>query len=256
METGTVLFVSHDTKAVLNLCHHAIWLEQGKMRKAGTPKDICESYMQAFYEAQQGNGDATRPKPVKAQHDTRAIKNRRPEFSGPGNLRNRLEVFKFDPGSASFGKNGARITSVQFADATGAALSSVAGGELVTLTVESEVYDFLRAPIVGFNVKDRLGQALFGENTYLTCLDSNIACTPGATLIARFTFCMPCLPSGAYSVAAGVADGSQEVHTMEHWMHDAVIFYSDNQTVTGGLIGIPMQAISLHQVAPAAEVRQ
>ena len=37
MKTGTVLFVSHDTGAVQNLCHHAIWLEQGKLRKEGRP---------------------------------------------------------------------------------------------------------------------------------------------------------------------------------------------------------------------------
>ena len=30
---------------------------------------------------------------------------------------------------------------------------------------------YIFRPIVGFIVKDRLGQAVFGENTYLTCFD-------------------------------------------------------------------------------------
>jgi lipopolysaccharide transport system ATP-binding protein len=40
METGTILFVSHDTAAVKSLCEHAIWLEKGQMQLLGTAKDV------------------------------------------------------------------------------------------------------------------------------------------------------------------------------------------------------------------------
>ena len=81
----------------------------------------------------------------------------------------------------------------------------------------------------------------------MSYLDKKAECAPDSKLIAQFTFCMPFLPKGAYSVAVGIANGSQEIHTMEHWMHDGLIFQSENQREAVGLIGIPMQDISLHQ---------
>ena len=43
---GTLLFVSHDTAAVQNLCESAIWLSHGKVRMIGTSREISESYLQ------------------------------------------------------------------------------------------------------------------------------------------------------------------------------------------------------------------
>lgn len=248
MKTGTVLFVSHDTGAVRNLCNRAIWLEEGKVLQEGSPKDVCELYLQAFYEVQQGKGSTTKLKAIKGQDGAHSLKDQRQEFINASNLRNDLKVFEFDPDAPSFGKGRAQIIDVRFTDATGAVLSWVVGGEQVILTIESEANDFLDAPIVGFYVKDRLGQLLFGDNTYLSYIDRNTRCDPGARLVVQFTFRMPYLPKGAYSVAAGVANGSQDVHTMEHWMHDAVIFQSENQGAAVGLIGIPMQNIVMHQL--------
>ena len=37
METGTVLFVSHDAGAVLNLCQTAVWLHKGAIAAVGGP---------------------------------------------------------------------------------------------------------------------------------------------------------------------------------------------------------------------------
>jgi len=247
MKAGTVLFVSHDTSAVKNLCGRAIWMEKGKVQQEGSPKDVCELYLQAFYEAQQGKGSTTKLKATKSQDSAHPLKDQRLEFINASNLRNDLKVFKFDPDALSFGKGRAVITDVRFTDTIGATLSWVVGGEQITLTIESEVNDFLDAPIVGFYVKDRLGQPLFGDNTYLSYLDRKTECNPGTKLIARFTFCMPYIPKGAYSVAVGIANGSQDVHTMEHWIHDAVIFQSENQRAAVGLIGIPMQGIALYQ---------
>ncbi|MDP3535313.1 MAG: ABC transporter ATP-binding protein, partial [Halomonas sp.] len=33
METGTVLFVSHDTGAIINLCQRVVWLDKGEVKK-------------------------------------------------------------------------------------------------------------------------------------------------------------------------------------------------------------------------------
>ena len=46
-ERGTLLFVSHDTGAVQNLCKSALWLERGQIKKSGTTKSVTEAYLQA-----------------------------------------------------------------------------------------------------------------------------------------------------------------------------------------------------------------
>lgn len=42
----TVLFVSHSTQQVLNICNKAIILEKGKLIAQGDAKEICEKYNQ------------------------------------------------------------------------------------------------------------------------------------------------------------------------------------------------------------------
>ena len=41
----TVLFVSHNMKAIANLCNKVIFLEKGKIKDIGTPKQIIQSYL-------------------------------------------------------------------------------------------------------------------------------------------------------------------------------------------------------------------
>ena len=44
----TVLFVSHNMAAVENLCSRGIWIDGGRIRMDGAPKDVINSYMDAF----------------------------------------------------------------------------------------------------------------------------------------------------------------------------------------------------------------
>jgi len=46
-KTGvTILFVSHSADAVLRACSKAIWLDQGKLKSAGSAQDITDAYNQ------------------------------------------------------------------------------------------------------------------------------------------------------------------------------------------------------------------
>ncbi|MCX7086646.1 MAG: ABC transporter ATP-binding protein [Methylococcales bacterium] len=245
METGTVLFVSHDTGSVKNLCNHAIWLEKGNVLQEGSPKEVCELYLQAFYEAQQGNSSTTKLKEIKNQDITRPLKDQRLEFINASNLRNDLKIFEFNPESASFGKGDAQITSVKFLDKEGSPLAWVVGGELVTICVYAVAHKLIDAPIIGFSIKDRLGQVLFGDNTYVSYRDESLTCEAGGNIHAEFTFLMPILPAGDYSVTVAFANGTQAQHVQHHWIYDAVLFRSESSSISTGLIGIPMQHIKL-----------
>lgn len=253
MKTGTVLFVSHDTASIRSLSNYAVWLERGKVIQEGAPKEVCELYLEAFYEEQQGKGHSTtKLKPFKISDDSHPIKDQRLEFINASNLRNDLQIFKFEPNAASFGQGGAQITSVEFLDRQGSSLAWVVGGEQVTLRVHAAVYQTLDAPIIGFSIKDRLGQDLFGDNTYLSHMDYPLVCEKGSDIQAEFVFLMPILPAGTYSVNVAIANGTQAEHIQHHWVHDAVLFKSESSSVGTGLIGIPMQQIRLELVRKSA----
>jgi lipopolysaccharide transport system ATP-binding protein len=246
-KAGTLLFVSHDVGAVRSLCSRVLWLENGRLLRDGQPKEICDAYLQACYEG-----------PDSGLAAVMAIDSRRTPPGQPVAARSphELTVSAFAADAPSFGAGRARITGVRFTDGAGAELSCLTGGGQVTLAVEAVTDDFIAAPIVGFFVRDRLGQTLFGDNTCASQGAVSNACKAGTKLVARFVFCMPCLPPGTYSVAAGVADGSQQTHTIECWMHDALVFGGGSPLPAGGLIGLPMQAVSLERIPAAAGARQ
>lgn len=247
MQTGTVLFVSHDTGSVRSLCTHAIWIEKGKIIGQGTPKEICEDYLEAFYEAQQGKSTTTNFKAEKKSDNSEIVnyKDQRSDLINTSNLRNDLQVFEFDQNANAFGLEGAVIRAVKILDAKRHALAWIVGGETVILSIEVLAHEYLDSPIIGFYIKDRLGQALFGDNTYLSTQTQPVVCEPGQLLYAEFTFSMPRLAAGNYSITVAIANGTQEVHVQHHWVHDAVHFKSESTSVTGGLIGIPMLHIAL-----------
>ena len=248
MKTGTVLFVSHDTGSIKNLCSYALWLEKGQVIQEGTPKEVCALYLEAFYEAQQGKSSTTKIRAFKKSDDALPIKDQRLEFINTSNLRNDLQIFKFDTDAASFGKGGAQIHDVRLLDENEHPLAWIVGGEKVTLRVIVHAYHDLDSPIIGFFVKDRLGQTLFGDNTWLSYSEQPVHCQEGNELQADFVFFMPLLPSGEYSITTAIANGTQEIHEQHHWIHDAVLFKSESSSVASGLIGIPMLNIKLHKV--------
>ena len=248
MKIGTVLFVSHDTGSIKNLCNYAVWFEKGKVMQEGSPKEVCELYLEAFYEAQQGKSSTTKLRELKKLDASIPLKDQRLEFINASNLRNDLQVFKFDPDAASFGKGEAQIHDVSLLDENEHPLAWIVGGEKVTLRVLVHAYQDLDSPIIGFFVKDRLGQALFGDNTFLSFVEQRFHCKAGETIQADFVFYMPLLPSGEYSITIAIANGTQEIHEQHHWIHDAVLFKSESTSVSSGLIGIPMLKVKLQKV--------
>ncbi|MFZ4115247.1 MAG: ABC transporter ATP-binding protein [Chthoniobacterales bacterium] len=243
----TLIFVSHDTAAVKSICNKALWLEKGKIIQAGTPKEISELYLQAFYEEQQGKGTVTRLKAPVQNNDQPQIpfKDARLEWINKTHLRNDIQVFQFDPKAASFGKRGATITQVELLDEGGNRLSWIVGGEKVTLHITAICWENLDSPIVGFTVKDQLGQDIFSENTFLTYYSTPQPAHKGSELVAQFTFMMPILRVGKYSLNVAIADGTQQEHIQHHWIHDVIHFKSESSSVSTGLMGIPMLDIRL-----------
>jgi lipopolysaccharide transport system ATP-binding protein len=248
MDDGTIFFVSHDTATIRSLCTHAIRLDSGRCVEYGDPKDVCEHYLESFYEAQQGESCVDKFDDVQMSK-VKSLKDQRDDFINSSNVRNDIKIFSFDPKASSFGKGAAQIVSVVMLNRAGNALSWIVGGEDVVLRVDVDVYKDLYQPLIGFFVKDRLGQCLFGDNTYLSYVDNPIHATRGGSLRAEFSFQMPRLASGDYAVTVAIAEGDQVEHVQHHWVHDAIIFRSESTSVASGIIGIPIQKIYLESIS-------
>jgi lipopolysaccharide transport system ATP-binding protein len=182
-ERGTLLFVSHDTGAVTNLCDRAILLENGSITAQGSAKEVSEKYQESLYAAHQD---------VAAVRETDGSEGVDQPRTTADNSSGSPDSFSLDYTSASFGTGAAIILEVSLLDAqTRRRLDRVAGGERVLLLITALPKTDLESPIVGFNVKDRIGQFLFGDNTYLTYREKSFRVKAGAPFSASFTFSMP-----------------------------------------------------------------
>jgi lipopolysaccharide transport system ATP-binding protein len=251
-KTGTLLFVSHDAAAVTNLCERAIWLDGGRVRLGGTSQEVMEAYMtEQHVSLRHDLGERVEVK-KKARVSMGELPDFRAEEFREAGIRNRIALFEFDPEhvGTEFGAQGARIEHVEFQDANGKPQSVFEGGEVVRLVVTVRLITVLDNLIVGFYVKDRLGQRLFGDNTYFAYRNTPLSGPEGARLSAGFTFRMPVMPSGSYMVDVAVASGDQNDHTQQHWVHDALEFRAMDETMRHGLVGVPMLAIDAEVELP------
>jgi len=245
MQTGTVLFVSHDTSAILNLCTHALFLDGGSIRASGAPRDVVNQYLALQFAPDQvidgvAAGEADFPIAAPGQADYRDM---REDFIHASTLRNDIEVFNFDAKGESFGTGKAHVRAIRLLDSKGVPLAWVVGGADVILEVECSVEQDICEPIVGFHFKDRLGQAVFSDNTYFVYRNEPLHFVAGSVFLTRFEFRLPLLPSGDYSFTAAIASGSQHSHVQHHFMHDGLIVRVHASSACFGLIGVPMKSI-------------
>ncbi|UKJ78183.1 ABC transporter ATP-binding protein (plasmid) [Azospirillum brasilense] len=253
-ERGTLLFVSHDMSAVTALCDRAVWLNGGQVIEDGAPRDVAHHYKvwmanpqkhldaRAFLESlKAGTADeAEAPEPEPAGDGAQPV----PDDDGTllvQDLKTRTRVsFHWD--ALSSGEGGARIERAWIEDAEGSTATMVNGGDAVTLWIEAEARQPLQSPIVGFGVKDRLGQVVFAWDTSKTDLLPPVV-DAGQTFRAGFRFRFPYLTGGTYTINLALADGTPDTHIQHHWMYDAMEFQVQWSSVAQGLIGIPMEQV-------------
>jgi lipopolysaccharide transport system ATP-binding protein len=245
-ERGTLLFVSHDTSAVQSLCETAIWLGDGRIQKVGASKTVAAAYLQ--YTLQEVYGDA-------AQLSTIA--------SGPAPSSNAASPPEDDEREAAIDyapiasvrdnaihatgwKTGiAELVSVSLQKVTPGPDGAFAGGETVRMVIHARANRQLDSPILGFLVRDRLGQDLFGENTLPFTATAPQPVRAGQDFKGEFVFRLPLLPNGQYAVMASVADGDLHNNVQHHWLHDALTITVSSSKIRYGLVGIAFQSVVL-----------
>ncbi len=236
-QRGSLLFVSHDSTAVTSLCHRALWLEQGGIRQIGAAREVMEAYTETLLgkEPQPPVPRARQPPVPRAARQV----DKRQALMDRSTLRNDMHVLPFQPDARAFGQCRVRIVNAEFCNEQGKAITLALAGEYVVLRIAIQAEVDVDNVITGFYVKDRLGQLLFGDNTYLT-QQEDFPLAAGEEAVASFHFSMPRLMAGDYFVAIGVSEGTQEEHVVQHWMHEGVRFRAEQGSLVTGLIGLPM----------------
>jgi lipopolysaccharide transport system ATP-binding protein len=232
---GTILFVSHDVGSIMSLCSHAVWLDQGVVRMAGAAKSVADAYSQ--YCAQEAIGEANALVPIPG-----AVGEAEASYRQAGETR--IDFFENIVNSDGWSTGAAEIRRVALTRADGREGTAFEGGERITLMVDVVAHKQVDRPIIGFLLKDRLGQALFGHNTF----EENASPAPllaGTDAKAEFVFKLPLLPNGDYSITVALADGDLLDHVQHHWLHDAALISVRSTRTRYGLVGIPFESIRL-----------
>lgn len=192
----TLLIVSHDKQAIQNICDRAILLNKGRVALEGEPEAVMDYYNALLADNQ--------------------------------NQQIRQDVRKNGKVETVSGTGEASVTAIALTDSTGNPLEVVDVGQAVRLRIEVTAHAPITRLVLGYGIKDRLGQVIYGTNTDLK----------GQALIGvlagdRFTFdiAFPAnLGPGTYSVQTALTSTDTHLTNNFEWRDLALLFNVVNQT--------------------------
>ncbi|HSU44676.1 MAG TPA: ABC transporter ATP-binding protein [Casimicrobiaceae bacterium] len=186
----TLLFVSHSAGAIKTLCDRAILLEHGMLLRDGAPDAVLDYYnaliaaQRADYEIRQG------------------------EAMGGRTTRS---------GTAE-----ASIESIELVREN-QAVRAVRSGDAVVVRIAVRINTPLQELSAGVLMRDRLGNDVFGTNTfYLGATRNNLAAGDRANI--DFVFPRLALGAGSYSISAALHPGERHTLANYDWWDRALVF--------------------------------
>lgn len=184
----TLVLVSHDKNAIQAICDRALLLERGRLIMNDKP-EVVMNYYNALLAQKNHAGEI-----VQVQHGNRVMMR-----SGSGAV---------------------QIVSIQLCDVNNRPIEVVHVGQSVHLDIEVCAQQSVSDLVVGYLIKDRLGQSMFGTNT-------NHAHYPIAPLAPneqfqlRLSFALN-LGVGHYSISVALHQTDSHVHNNFAW-HDGAL---------------------------------
>jgi lipopolysaccharide transport system ATP-binding protein len=232
-----LLFVSHDTHSVVNLCQHALWLEHGRIAAYGNAREVCDAYLGSFFENRLGEIAADENETGDGDASPAASAIAVPVGAAP------------ETASGEFGLGGARILSVNLLQPDGKPLAVLTAAGPLCLRVSFRTRQRIEQPIIGFFVKDRLGQMICGDNS-IKQLGAVAPLEANRQYTAEFRFDMPQLATGTYTIGVAVGAGTQQSHVQHHWIHDALAFKAEADPAMTGVWVLRNLQVQLDPVPP------
>lgn len=193
-EGTTLLIVSHDRHAIQSVCDRAILLSAGKLVMQGKPEDVFDYYSAMVADREGG-----------VIRQERLDDGRLKTISGTGEV---------------------AIDEVVLLGGDGRPTDMIEVGEPVSLVVTVKVTQDVARLILGFMIKDRLGQPIYGINTHRTN-QALVGLKAGEVVTFRFDF-EARLGKGHYSVALALSPFDSHLDKNYEWRDHAMIFHVGN----------------------------
>lgn len=186
----TLLIVSHDKQAIQSICDRAILLSHGRVAMEGDPEAVMD-----YYNA------------LLADQQNQTV---RQSESADGKIR-------MDSGTLE-----AEIVNVEILNAVGQPLEVVAVGENVRVKIDVKINNNIDGLVLGFGIKDRLGQMIFGTNTFHT--KQKIDHANAGDLVQFNIYFAANLGVGSFSVHCSLVRNDNHVEKNYHWIDRAKVF--------------------------------
>jgi lipopolysaccharide transport system ATP-binding protein len=207
----TLLLVSHDKQAILNICDRAILLDGGRVLKEGDPESVMD-----FYNA------------LLANHQDQTIRQEEAEDG-------RTRTFS--------GTGEARVEEIGLYNARGEKVELIGVGDSIELRVKVSVKADLPELVLGYLIRDRLGQAVFGTNTYH--LNAKLENVKQGERFTYRCFFQANFGVGSYSVTAALHAFYTHIAANFDWRDRALVFnvVNKNQDNFTGIAWIPTRLV-------------
>lgn len=186
----TLLIVSHDRSAIQSLCDRAILLEHGFVIKDGNPEEVMDFYNAIIAEKENATVE------VKRLEDGRA--------------------------QTSSGTGEATVSDIVILDENGKCIEIMDVGQVVTLHIEVTVHTLIERLILGYGIKDRLGQVMYGTNTDLK--KQELLNLPAGTRLAYDVVFPVNLGPGSYSIQTALCSTDTHLVNNYEWRDLALVF--------------------------------
>lgn len=195
-EGVTLLFVSHDPGAVKTLCSEALLLHHGRLVDRGQPEEVLASYNTV----------------IAREAGSREILSLEAERA---TVQGQVRAHR----SGSFL---AIVEQVRLCDAHGQECRSFLAGEEATITVRVLCIDEVSDPTIGILIRDRLGNDIYGTNTYHYQVQTGVW-TGGEVLEASFRLALNLGP-GEYSLTVAVHTLDVHLEDCFDWIERLLVF--------------------------------
>ena len=277
-DSGTLLFVSHDPNSVAALTERCIWINKGTLMYDGKTRiglqkysDYCQEESGFRINPKERNQlQSSSPASVMASIDKNLPHkvNIHPTYDNRATLETVFSTkFTQDwnayiaqsaeaivPAQDEYKNIGhydgvAMITGWKLIDETLGETSIPSGGEAVDIIIRCKALSDLLSPLVGFQVVDKRGQIIFGDNSYDDSEEVPRSILANVEFYAAFRVIWPFLAPGEYTINLAVSTGTFAVHLNHHWINEAIIIKAIESTrKVNGLFAPPIDKKQLREL--------
>jgi len=186
----TLLIVSHDKAAIQSMCDRAILLNAGVLALEGEPEIVMDFYNASL-----------------ASHQNQTISR---EISETGKVQ------------TISGTGEAAVVDIALFDELGQRVEILNVGQSVILRVVVDTSTYINRLVLGYGIKDRLGQVIYGTNTDLT--KQALERVPSQTRV-EFKIAFPAnFGVGTYSIQTALVSTDTHLINNYEWRDLALIF--------------------------------